>query len=219
MAQSLHGIVTARQQALLARWVQNPLVQVQVENPSVLGLLANLDVNVEGDVAGLGRRSEDKVVIVKGSGNPHDTSLWVAAGYKKYRAAYKAFIKEVYGVGVTDSEMASFDVDHLLNRARSPQTGTFIRIEAVASNVNQAWGANFERAASDPSFFANQARDRRTMSWVIAAKLSGQLPPAGPDDAAGIQQLASFFQSIGLGQEEAVTGVQNMLNFAYGVRD
>ena len=203
---------------MIVRWVQNPLVQVQVEDPRVLGVLANLDVGAEGVVGELGRRSDSNVVVVETAGSPHDASLWVAAGYSGYRSAYKAFIKKAYGLSVSDADLAAFDVDHLLNRARSPQAGTFIRIEAVPSHVNLAWGTNFERAASDPSFYANQARERRTMSWVIAAKLSGHLPPSGPEDTQGVQRLAGFFQSLGLAEAEAIQGIQNMLNFAYGVR-
>lgn len=39
--------------------------------------------------------------------------------------------------------LAGYDVDHLLNRARSPGGSGFIRIEAINSAVNQAQGVLF----------------------------------------------------------------------------
>ena len=56
------------------------------------------------------------------------------------------------------------------------------------------------------------------MSWVICAKLAGQLPPAGPQDVAGIQRLVSWFTSIGISAAEAQTGLTEMLAFAYKFR-
>jgi hypothetical protein len=56
------------------------------------------------------------------------------------------------------------------------------------------------------------------MSWVICAKLAGQMPPAGPDDTAGIDRLVHYFVSIGMTADEARNGLASMLDFAYGLR-
>ena len=86
------------------------------------------------------------------------------------------------------------------------------------SEVNQAWGRLFEKAASNPAFFANQQRTRRTLSWTICAKLANQFPPYGPDDVPGLNRLVAYFQTIGLDPAESRDGLSSMLNFAYGVR-
>jgi hypothetical protein len=84
--------------------------------------------------------------------------------------------------------------------------------------VNQAWGRLFERAASNPAFFANQHRLRRTLSWTICAKLANRFPPNGPNDVGGINQLVAYFQTLGMDANEAREGLTSMLNFAYGMR-
>jgi len=92
----------------------------------------------------------------------------------------------------------------------------YIRIEAVNSPVNQAWGRLFEKAASNPAFFANQHRLRRTLSWTICAKLANRFPPNGPSDVGGIHQLVTYFQTLGMDATEAREGLMSMLSFAYG---
>jgi hypothetical protein len=72
--------------------------------------------------------------------------------------------------------------------------------------------------ASNPAFFANQQRLRRTLSWTICAKLANRLPPNGPSDVGGITQLAAYFQTLGMDANEAREGLTSTLNFAYGVR-
>ena len=84
--------------------------------------------------------------------------------------------------------------------------------------MNQAWGGLFERAASNPDFSANQKRFRRTMSWIIAAKLMDQPPPRDPNDQAGIARLAQFFVRNGLGADNPQRGISEMLQFAYSLR-
>jgi hypothetical protein len=217
---SLHAIIARRQRALIASWVRSPLVQVQVEAPGALpGLVFISDAGEAGMAGGVGRRDERNVAMVTRAGDPDtQASCWVAARYSGYRSAYLAFIREAYGVRATSAELAGFDVDHLLNRARSPQDSTFIRIEAIPAAANQDWGRLFEKAASDPRFYANQQRERRTMSWVICAKLAGQAPPNGPGDQAGINRLVQYFVSIGLDAAEARDGLNSMLSFAYKFR-
>ena len=167
----------------------------------------------------LGRRNPGKVAFVEDPANPDlNSSVWVAADYGDYRGAYLRFLSEAYGIAAKAADLAGFDVDHLLNRARSPQDSTFIRIEATPSLANQEWGRLFEKAASDPRFYANSKRERRNMSWVVCAKLAGQLPPNGPDDRAGVERLAMFFASIGIDRTEARDGLTSMLAFAYKFR-
>jgi hypothetical protein len=217
---SVSAIIMRRRDALIRAWKQNPAILVQVESPQALPRLVFIDVPaVDGTVGALGRRDARNVAVVRNSGDPDaNASVWVAAGYSSYKSAYVAFINSVYDVKATASQLGGFDIDHLLNRARSPQDSTFIRIEAVPGAVNQAWGRLFESAASNPQFFANQKRERRSMSWMICAKLAGEMPPEGPGDKIGIDRLVNFFRSIGIAAEEAREGLTQMLAFAYKFR-
>lgn len=217
---SLQAIIARRQRALVTAWVHNPLVQVQVESPVALPGLVFLEEGGQDAVSGrVGRRGAQNVALVSRPGDPDSrASCWVAARYSDYRSAYLAFIRQAYGVAATAADLAGFDVDHLLNRARSPQDSTFIRIEAIPAMANQDWGRLFEKAASDPRFYANQKREGRTMSWMICAKLAGQSSPNGPGDQAGIRRLVQYFVSIGLDAAEARDGLNQMLSFAYKFR-
>jgi hypothetical protein len=211
-------IVERRRSALVDQWKQDPLIVVQVETPQVLPVLTFLDDH--GHAAGVGpvgRRSQTNTVIVSRPGDPdRNASVWVKASYTGYRTAYIGFLNHVYGTQATSANLAGYDVDHLLNRARSPGGAGYIRIEAVNSPVNQAWGRLFEKAASNPAFFANQHRLRRTLSWTICAKLANRFPPNGPSDVGGIHQLVGYFQILGMDASEAREGLISMLSFAYG---
>jgi hypothetical protein len=217
---SLLAIVIRRREALVRAWARDPLIQVQVESPQALPRLAFIDApGGEAGVEALGRRSAQNVALVNNPGDPDlNASVWVAARYSSYKSGYLAFVRSVYNIDAQASQLAGYDIDHLLNRARSPQDSTFIRIEAVPSAANQAWGRLFEKAASNPQFFANQQRERRTMSFMICAKLAGELPPLGPGDGAGVNRLVNFFASIGIPNDEARKGLMSMLNFAYKFR-
>ena len=162
-------IIERRRTTLIAEWKQNPLIIVQVESPLVLPVLTFLDDRGHGAGVGpVGRRSPTNTAIVSRAGDPdRNASVWVKASYTGYRTAYIGFLNHVYGTQATTADLGGYDVDHLLNRARSPGGAGYIRIEAVNSAVNQAWGRLFERAASNPAFFANQHRLRRTLSWTI----------------------------------------------------
>ncbi len=214
---SLHDLVRRRQRALFDAWVRNPLVQVQVEHPERLGRLVFLDdfdETIETERAG--RRSLKNVAIVRKPGNPDENaSVWVRAGYSSYQKAWLGFIDQVYGLKAEAKDLAGYNIDHLLNKARSPGKAGFIRIEAINDSVNQAWGALFERAASNPEFSANQKRFRRTMSWIIAAKLMDQPPPRGPSDSQGVARLVQFFNQNGLAEDNPQQGLADMLQFAY----
>jgi hypothetical protein len=217
---SLTSIISRRRDALIAEWRQNPLIVVQVESPAVLPVLTFLDDRGQGASVGpVGARRQTNTVIASRAGDPdRNASVWVRASYTGYRTAYIGFLNHVYGTQATSQDLAGYDVDHLLNRARSPGGAGYIRIEAVGSAVNQAWGRLFEKAASNPAFFANQNRLRRTLSWTICAKLANQFPPNGPNDLGGINRLAAYFQTLGMSAGEARDGLTSMLNFAYGIR-
>ena len=213
---SLQALIRRRQRALFDAWVRNPLVQVQVEHPEALGRLVFLD-DFDDDVqtGKAGRSSLKNVAIVQKPGNPDENaSVWVRAGYSSYQKAWLRFVEQVYGIKAASSDLAGYNIDHLLNKARSPDKAGFIRIEAINDAVNQAWGGLFERAASNPEFSANQNRLRRTMSWIIAAKLMDQ-PPRGPNDQQGIARLVQFFNQNGLSADNPQRGLTDMLQFAY----
>lgn len=217
---SVLQIIQRRREALIRQWIADPLVQVQIENPEALGSLTFLD---DGSgpttVAQVGRRRRTSVAMASRPGNPDEAaSVWVASSYQGYTGAYLGFLKAAYGVDADSSALAGFDIDHMLNRARAPLDTTFIRVEAVDSSANRAWGSLFEKTASNPDFYANQKRERRTMSYTIVAKLAGQMPPRGPDDRAGLDRLADFFAARGLDRKEARDGLQSMLDFAYSLR-
>jgi hypothetical protein len=220
MALTPASIIDRRRDALIAEWKQNPLIVVQVESPTVLPVLTFLDdYGQNAGVGEIGRRSPTNTVIVQRPGDPdRNASVWVRASYTGYRTAYIGFLNTVYQAQATSAGLAGYDVDHLLNRARSPGGAGYIRIEAVDSAVNQAWGRLFEKAASNPAFSANQNRLRRTLSWTICAKLANQFPPNGPNDAAGINRLAAWFQTLGMSAQEAREGLASMLGFAYSLR-
>lgn len=216
----LLATIERRRNAILAQWARSWAVQVAVEHPSALGRLVFIeDTSVQADVGALGRRSPNSVVIVDGGGPPDlNASVWVASGYEGYNPAYLAFVRRIYGIDATPADFAGYDADHLLNRARAPRDTTFIRLEAVRSDINRTWGATFEKAASNPEFYANRERERRTMSWAICAKLGHQMPPSGPGDTVGIARLGDFFRSIGFSRDEAMNGMAEMTRFAYSLR-
>jgi len=218
MALSVSAIIARRRQAIVSAFARTPFIQVQVEGAAALARLGY--VNESGfetaEPQPLGRRNASRVVFVESRTNPdRDSSVWVAASYGDYAGAYIAFINKVYAASASKGDLAGYDVDHLLNRARSPQDSTLIRIEATPSAINQEWGRLFEKASSDPRFYANQKRERRTMSYMICAKLAGEAPPRGPNDRGGIDRLANFFERIGIAKAEARQGVESMLAFAY----
>ncbi|WP_306143748.1 hypothetical protein [Roseibium sp. MMSF_3412] len=106
----------------------------------VFFFLNEFDEEVETEKAG--RRSLKNVAIVGKPGNPDEnTSVWVRAGYSSYQNAWLGFVNQVYGLKATRKDLAGYNIDHLLNKARSPNKAGFIRIEAINDAVNQAWGA------------------------------------------------------------------------------
>ncbi len=215
---SLKAIIARRQAALLQMWRTDPNVQVQVDKPDTLGQLVYLSQEERQDaVIPLGRRRPDSVVCVVRPGDPdRNASLWVAADYDGYRAAYLAFVRHVYQVPVAAADFRDFDADHLLNKARSPKGTTSIRLEAVPSQVNQSWGNLYEKAASAGRFHANRVREKRSMNWMVASKLAGLQPPAGPDDLGGVKALVDHWAAQGFPRDQAEQGITRDLNFVFG---
>lgn len=128
-----------RRKALIALWIQNPLVMVQAESPATLPGLVFLDDNGRtAEVGGLGRRSQTDAFIVSRPGDPErNASVWVRAIYKGYCTAYVGFLNQAYGTQAMAADLVGYDIDHLLNRARSPDGAGFIRIEAIRSEVTR----------------------------------------------------------------------------------
>jgi len=220
MAVTARQIIRRRNDAIIRAWIENPLIQIMVEQIDVLPRLVFLDTKGEGAEAGeMGRRSARNVAMVSQPGAPDaNASVWVRSRYASYRTAFESFLESAYANELDAVDLDGFDVDHLMNRARSPADSVFIRVEAVPSEINQAWGRTFEKAASDTVFWANQHRNRRTMSYMVAAKLGGQMPPMGPGDSAGLKRLEIFFRRYGLSSQETLSGLQSMLDFSYQVR-
>ena len=212
---SLTTIMNRRRQALLNSWKQDPLILVLVESMNQLrGVVTMLSLDEDAPTVGqVGSRSENNVAILNAPGNPDiNASVWVKSSYRGYRKAYLAFIKQVYGVDATSSQMHGFDADHMLNKARSP-SGGFIRLEAVPSSANQAWGRTFEKAAG----FDDQ-RGRRTMDFTIAAKLAGLNAPTNKNDVRQIDAIVQYFErNLGLPKHEA-EGFRQRMDFGYRQR-
>lgn len=214
---SILAVAQSRQIALVSAWKNDSYFPVQVESPHVLGQVVFLEEHPSQHVSQVERRRSANVVCVCRAGNPdRNASLWVAASYSDYRAAYAAFVRQVYKIPATKQDLIGYDADHLLNKASSPKDTTFIRLEAVNSVVNQAWGMLYEAAASKPHLHATQYRERRGMRWPVASKLAGQMPPAGPDDKQGIARLVSFWVAQGFPAEQAQHGITDDLNFIFG---
>jgi hypothetical protein len=61
--------------------------------------------------------------------------------------------------------------------------------------------------------------DRNASVWVKASYTGYRTAyTTGPNDVGGINQLAAYFQTLGMDANEAREGLTSMLNFAYGVR-
>ncbi|PWR18993.1 hypothetical protein [Zavarzinia compransoris] len=210
---TIDDIVKQRAAALLHTFRYDWPPSVEAEDVRALDKLTFFpDAFGPGAVSGqLDRRSIANVVIMAGSDRPHDASLWVRASYRDYRGAYIAFLKKIYGLTVTPQDLAPYDVDHLLNRARAGGGGkTMLRIEAVRRSTNRQWGALIEKLAASDKIAGNR-RTSRLMSYLIAGKVADCAPPAGLDDRAGREQLAVALSSRGLNPDEVRKGLDNML--------
>lgn len=216
---SVASVAQARAEQIISRWRGDPNIIVQAESAAVLPFLVTFqDPSTLEAPSRVPRYAERNAAVVRRPGLAHPAQLWVRAseGFSGYRNAFFRFLKDEYAIDDAKAQAGGFDVDHLLNRARAPTGTTLVRVELVRSEVNQAWGRTFEKASSDPRFYANRHRERRTMSWMICAKVGGQMPPGNADDQAGIDRLVGWFNArLGLPRDEAEEGLRSMLDFAY----
>jgi hypothetical protein len=211
---SVIAIADRRRRVLIDQWVHNPVwALVQVESPEMLrGKVHNLTGAADARSGRVGGHRERSVIMLEGGVDRDRTwSVWVRATFSNYKAAYLAFISQAYGVKLTGNDVPGYDVDHLSNRAYAPTGLEFIRIEAVPTLANQRWGVNFESRRTENT----DARASHRLSYMSCAKLAGLLPPAGPNDTAGINALVAYFSSIGLDAKEAREGVTAMLQHGY----
>lgn len=209
---SLHQIIARRRRNLLDSFVRGFPPLVEVESAAGLGTLLHLDEFLPGAATGgLGRRSSGNVVMIAGpAGQPDAANLWVRASYSDYRGAYAAFMRSNYGLTVTTADLAAYDIDHLLNRARAGAGSAMLRVEALPLSVNRQWGSFLERLASSALIHGN-TRTRRLMSYLIAGKVAGLQPPSALNDLAGRRQLALGISRLGLPLREVEEGLANML--------
>ena len=220
-------IADERCRKLFTAWTVQPAVLVTALSAAdLLSRTTSLDWldrkpnALDAKTAGLASPKLADAVVLKPAGPAGDASIWVPAGFPDYRKAFLAFMGEIYGGSPDTTDLSGYDIDHLLNKKRATSADVLVRIEAIPSGVNQAWGRLFEKNASNPNFYANQNRAVRSMSWMIAAKISGQMPPSGPRDAAGITRVARFFagfRALELTAAEIESALKDMLAFAYSL--
>lgn len=210
---SVAAIVQRRRQNLLTTFVRSTPPLVEVEDAQGLGRLLMLDEFHEGAATGaLGRRGLGNVVMVAAApGQPDSATLWVRASYGDYRSAYAAFLRENYQISVSASDLAAYDVDHLLNRARAGTGNALLRIEALPLSNNRQWGSFLEKLASTAQVQGN-TRTRRLMSYLIAGKVAGFAPPISLDDRPSRLRLAQEIANLGLPLREVQEGLDNMLS-------
>jgi hypothetical protein len=214
MTTEVIAIADRRRRVIIDQWAHNPAwALVQVESSDMLrGKVHNLTAEAEARIGRVGSHRERSVIMLEGGPDRDRTwSVWVRASFSKYKPAYLAFISQAYGVTLTGDDVPGYEVDHLSNKAYAPTGQEFIRVEAIPKAVNQRWGVNFESRRTENT----DRRPSHRLSYMSCAKLGGQLPPAGPDDTAGINALVGYFTSIGLDPEEARNGVSSMLQHAY----
>ena len=125
-------IVERRRNALVDQWKQDPLIVVQVKSPGASGpdlprrsrprggrrRRRPAQPNQHGDRVAPGRPRPQRQCL--GQSELHGLSH-----------GHIGFLNHVYGTQATSTNLAGYDVDHLLNRARSPGGAGYIRIEAV----------------------------------------------------------------------------------------
>lgn len=209
---SVPNIIAARRTGLLQAFVTGFAPLVEVDGPAGLSGLMVLD-EFEGSAAPvqLGRRKSDNVMMVPGRpGDPHSASVWVRAGYADYRGAYAAFLRAAYAVKAGPADLAAYDVDHLLNRARAGNDDVLLRIEALPMASNRQWGSFLEKLASQANVAGNH-RTRRLMSHLIAGKVAGLAPPVSLTDAPSRAALARGIAALGLPLHEVEQALDNML--------
>jgi len=207
-------IADRRRHSLVRQWVQEPdWVLAQVDSPGMLqGRAHDISGDAEAQAGRVGVHRLGSVIMLEGGTDRDRTwSVWARASFSNYKAAYLAFLRHAYRVTASADDLPGYQVDHLSNRAYAPSGQEFIRLEAIPTAINHAWGVNFESRRTENT----DARPMHKVSWASCAKLGGQLPPAGPNDTAGINRLATWFASLGMDPDEARGGVTRMLQHAY----
>lgn len=148
---------------------------------------------------------------------PDRHSLWVRAKYSNYRSAYRRFIDSAYE-GVDWAGFSAFDVDHLLNRARINRLDFYLRVEAVAKEINQQHGRTVEKASGKNPRERATLKAERPLTALSILKLAGIPAPSGPQDLAAIARARSFLVGSQRWPEPlAEMALQNMLHSAYEV--
>ena len=212
---SIATIIQTRTTTLINTFVYDvfpPLVEVDDVN-ALAGLTTVLDefTTTGLGAGGLNRRSTNNVVMLAAAGGSADkASVWVRADYSDYRAAYAAFVRKMYNITVTTADLAAYDVDHLLNRARAGNGNTLLRIEASPLGINRQWGSVLEKLATQSNVAGNR-RTKRLMSCLIAAKVAGFAPPTTLQDPVSRARLARELASLGIPLKEAQDGLDTLL--------
>ena len=214
MTTQVIAIADRRGRAMINQWVHAPdWALVQVENLDMLrGNVHNITAEAEARIGRVGTHRERSVIMLEGGPDRDRTwSVWVRATFSNYKVAYLTFISHAYGVTLMGDDVPGYQVDHLSNKAYAPTGHEFIRVEAVPEAANHSWGVRFESRRTENT----DARKSHRLSYMSCAKLGGQLAPAGPHDATGVNALVAYFTSIGLDPQEAREGVADMLQHAY----
>ena len=193
-ARLLQSVCDERREAFLTRWRDNPAVVTYIPESKLDKIFFGSDSEPPyfGEVSKLGNVKISDAVMVTFPGDPaFYTSLWVRGDFKGYISAFREFLELVHQVPRGEPTLGSlgYDLDHLRNKASTPP-GTFIRLEAIPSDPQRAWGRKYERALSSPKF--KDKRQWGTASWMTAVKVAGLHPPADWDDTKWLQELEEF---------------------------
>lgn len=217
MAKEVEDLVIRRNRAIISQWVQNPNMIVSAVDVTELPLLVSLyNHNSKPKIMALGNIDLNNAFMLKSEGNPdYNASIWVRCGkkgchYTEYRAAYRKFLEQAYNIKIEKKDPEGREVDHLLNLGRAETEGVFVRVEAVKTRVNRAWGGGFERVSSSDHFSVSNSRSKRIISWSIAAKLGDQMPPRNKYDKDGLERLKIFFKGMGISELELTNKVANI---------
>lgn len=190
----LQNVCEERREAFLARWRENPAVVTYIPESNIDEIFFGSDSGrpYYGKVSPLGKVKTSDAVMVTFPGEPSFyTSLWVRNDFEGYISVYREFLELVHQVPKGGPTLGSlgYDLDHLRNKASTPP-GTFIRLEAIPSGPQRAWGRKYERALSSPKF--EDKRQWGTASWMTVVKVAGLHPPADWDDTKWLQELEDF---------------------------
>lgn len=127
-------------------------------------------------------------------------ALWVRNDYPYYLRAFRKFLRRYHNCDeTTPLSTVGYDVDHLRSKKQTP-AGTFIRVEAVPSASNQAWGARYESLAARGS----RTRPRGTADWMTVAKVGNVEPPTDWSDLEGIKRILDFKKAHSIDGDEGL---------------